>query len=191
MKRKREVDENSDEEPPSKKHKKNINLLCPITMETYINPVTLLCGHTFEHRAITKCKECPLCKKAIDIIPELNIELKDVVESTFPDWRANKMYEIEKKESFGKKALERIAINKKKVFQGYLEEMKKDFLERAIKRGHKSGILYKYNTLKLVKREGHFVEFLKFLRENDLNIEIVYKDHWNVSIRHIKWNFIQ
>jgi len=39
---------------------------CPICYLLLKDPVTTVCGHTFCRSCISKCSECPLCKKSID-----------------------------------------------------------------------------------------------------------------------------
>ncbi|XP_015801796.3 E3 ubiquitin-protein ligase TRIM39 [Nothobranchius furzeri] len=61
------------------------HLLCSICMETFTNPVTTSCGHTFCKKCLDLSmlysdQMCPLCKKYFSKIPEVNIVLREVIQ---------------------------------------------------------------------------------------------------------------
>ena len=51
------------------------DIVDPITLEPYYDPVSTPCRHTFSCRTIQQCKKCPLCK-----VP---FSLKDLKPSVF------------------------------------------------------------------------------------------------------------
>ncbi|XP_023271138.1 serine/arginine repetitive matrix protein 1-like [Seriola lalandi dorsalis] len=59
-------------------------LTCSICMETFEDPVTTDCGHSFCKKCLNHCHEytdlCPMCKKPLSRIPDVNIVLRDIVQ---------------------------------------------------------------------------------------------------------------
>lgn len=67
-----------EETSPLEKH-----LKCSICMETFEDPVTTVCGHSFcknclEFNFLYNDRVCPLCKKHLNKIPDVNIVLRDI-----------------------------------------------------------------------------------------------------------------
>ncbi|KAM4714667.1 uncharacterized protein FYW61_019600 [Anableps anableps] len=63
------------------------HLTCPICMETFIDPVTTSCGHSFCKKclelSISSCQvdeACPLCKTYLRKAPKVNNVLRDIVQ---------------------------------------------------------------------------------------------------------------
>ncbi|KAK2899976.1 hypothetical protein Q8A73_013105 [Channa argus] len=61
------------------------HLKCTICMDTFENPVTTVCGHSFCQKCLDTTFEyndraCPLCKKHLSRAPEVNIVLRDIVQ---------------------------------------------------------------------------------------------------------------
>lgn len=74
--------ESASDECLLKKH-----LTCPICMETFTNPVTASCGHSFCKRCLELSISsfqvddgCPLCRKHLRNAPEVNIVLSEIVQ---------------------------------------------------------------------------------------------------------------
>ncbi|XP_022623905.1 uncharacterized protein LOC111238605, partial [Seriola dumerili] len=60
------------------------HLTCSICMEMFEDPVTTDCGHSFCKKCLDLCHEyahlCPMCKKPLSRIPDVNIVLRDIVQ---------------------------------------------------------------------------------------------------------------
>ncbi|XP_061566225.1 E3 ubiquitin-protein ligase TRIM39-like [Cololabis saira] len=61
------------------------HLSCSICMETFTDPVTTACGHSFCRSCLGRhfhyvTDVCPLCKKYVNTQPEVNIVLRDIAE---------------------------------------------------------------------------------------------------------------
>lgn len=61
------------------------HLHCSICMDTFTDPVTTACGHSFCKLCLDRSihlndSVCPLCKNYISRIPDVNIVLRDIVE---------------------------------------------------------------------------------------------------------------
>lgn len=71
----------SDDMLISKEFKTTIT--CPICITLFDIPLTLLCGHSFCRKCISKCTLCPICKKPFspEALPEKNITLANLVNS--------------------------------------------------------------------------------------------------------------
>lgn len=85
----------STSEPPSdcsiEKH-----LICSICIETFSDPVTTSCGHSFCMTcldfSINMNNMCPLCKKYLNRTPDANIVLRDIIQHTKTQMKNADMY---------------------------------------------------------------------------------------------------
>lgn len=59
------------------------NLKCPICLDVFLRPVTLLCQHTFCADCINECETCPVCRLNIFVPPEVNHEIDNIVKLLF------------------------------------------------------------------------------------------------------------
>ena len=67
--------------------------VCPITKEIFTKPISLPCGHSFEHDALLDAlrvgtgRRCPLCKTSVPSSQSsfsVNIVLRDTVRRLYP-----------------------------------------------------------------------------------------------------------
>lgn len=71
--------------PPSELCSLQNHLRCSICMDEFTDPVTTFCGHSFCKRCLEQSCDyndstCPLCKKYIVRLPDVNIVLRDIVQ---------------------------------------------------------------------------------------------------------------
>ncbi|XP_030018107.1 E3 ubiquitin-protein ligase TRIM21-like [Sphaeramia orbicularis] len=70
---------------PSEKDSVEQHLACSICTDTFKDPVTTPCGHSFCKECLDRCfklndSACPLCKSYLSRAPDVNIVLRNVVE---------------------------------------------------------------------------------------------------------------
>ncbi|XP_005103431.1 bifunctional apoptosis regulator [Aplysia californica] len=74
---------------------------CPVCLRIVIQPTTLNCGHTSCRVCLarwyfnSKKKECPLCRKRYQGHPMINRQIKNLLESVFPDKIKEREQELE------------------------------------------------------------------------------------------------
>uniref|UniRef100_A0A3Q0QVP2 RING-type domain-containing protein n=1 Tax=Amphilophus citrinellus TaxID=61819 RepID=A0A3Q0QVP2_AMPCI len=71
--------------PPSELCSLQNHLRCSICMDEFTDPVTIFCGHSFCKRCLEQSCDyndstCPLCKKYIARVPDVNIVLRDIIQ---------------------------------------------------------------------------------------------------------------
>lgn len=79
--------------PASNQYFEEEDLSCPICFQTFLEPVSLACGHSYCReclsRAISSRAQCPLCRIPTGLSPEslpkTNLVLKKLVEKYFPE----------------------------------------------------------------------------------------------------------
>ena len=85
-------------EPPKKRRKvgpKEDCLICPVTKEVFVWPVTVSCGHTFEHSILEKVDKCPLCRKTVLHFGfSVNFTLIEIIDEKYPNYRKEKVKEF-------------------------------------------------------------------------------------------------
>lgn len=47
-------------------------------MDVLVQPVTLLCGHTFDRFCLRTLQSCPLCRRAFDEVPQVNSSMLEI-----------------------------------------------------------------------------------------------------------------
>ena len=197
---KRKFDElNIDEgkKPPRKKRKLEDELKCPVSLCKFVYPVTLLCGHTFEHSSVKNQKKCPTCRSDIVIMPNVNYAFMNIIDIQFPGYKDRSKEKIKKdvslNENFGLWAMEQIEINKLKVFYEYLGTIREDFLDDSIKRGRRTGVTRKVSVFIKAELEGHLEEFKMFLANNNFIISISHMLFGSRSNRicKVEWDILQ
>lgn len=75
----------SDQASPSETCSLEKHLTCSICMDSFVDPVTTGCGHSFCQDCLSRNftlndMSCPLCKKHQSKIPDVNITLRSIVE---------------------------------------------------------------------------------------------------------------
>ena len=117
-----------------------------------------------------------------------------IINRIHPEYRKSKLYELPKKNpNYGLDALNRIEINKEKLFHEYFDKIKKDFLEEAITSCKNKNYSYNIKTLVTIDDNGHLEEFLRFARKNNVQLRFnVFGAtcHQNVTILYVVYIFL-
>ncbi|XP_075948576.1 E3 ubiquitin-protein ligase TRIM39-like [Anarhichas minor] len=70
---------------PCKPNSLEKQLICSICMDSFVDPVTTACGHSFCYTCLDRTckyteKRCPLCKEDLTKTPHVNIVLRNIIE---------------------------------------------------------------------------------------------------------------
>ena len=197
MKRKREEDPLSQDEPPEKKRKIDDDdgidelLTCSVSLEKMVWPVTLFCGHTLELKSVRNLEKCPICRECVIALPKVNFNMIGITEKKFPGYREKNMYEDPlaiQQEPYGQIALRKINLGLTSKLELYFEQMKVDFLEAAIDNCIKSGSTSKIRVAELARTDGHWDDLCKYALKQKL--ELKYNNYYGQP-KSIDFKFIK
>ena len=167
-------------------------ITCPITMEKFVIPITIHCGHTFEHYAIKRflleSYKCPVCNAFCEFDPFLkpNISIIDIIEKLDPKYRNNKNKELKKTKEY-----EPTFLNKKDIPNSDFENklaldiMFKEFVYTLLKP------LSNPNKTRCTAKKENLKSYTKYIVE--LENDKILKQKVNVMFKsentHLKYNF--
>lgn len=167
-------------------------ITCSITLEIFVWPISLDCGHTFEAYYLKmmdtkKQITCPLCRKIHILIEgriESNYVLMHIIDELFPNYRQTKINENKKEYKkpkkkrlthFGSESLLKANQNKKKNHIKWFNQLKKNVFAVSINNGWDS-IITRNDTLCRYIELNHgnhgLMEFFLFLQLNGVYCKV-------------------
>ena len=197
------IDKQKDE-PPHKKRKIDDetedvklkeDLKCPVTMETFIWPVTVICGHTFESNVLKEVDKCPLCRNVIlHHGCGLNYTLINIIDKCFPEYRKEKIKEYERPKNrihFGTDAVDRVQKEKDKNEEYWFNYFKKDF-EDIIKKGWIGAIsTTRIDALRRIESRGNLHSFIEGMKRRGILFEITKRIKTGNKISEYEYEFVK